>query len=201
MKRLLTLFLIQMLVSGLLLNAQKIIVQKGSLSAVKGQKVLLSTYDYSNMGVAKFDREEDYIAEKVAAYNKSEAGKGDKWKVSWVADRESRYEPRFEALFNEYGSKIGLSTSKTATDAQYEMNVHTIYTESGFNIGVMRKPAYIDAIVTFKDISSGEEIAVLKAEKCPGRDAMGYDFDTGVRIEEAYAKLGKAVVAFIAKQK
>jgi len=32
-------------------------------------------------------------------------------------------------------------------------------------------------------------------------DAMGYDFDTGVRIEESYAKLGKALGAFIAKQK
>jgi hypothetical protein len=201
MKKILSVFLVLMLASGLLLNAQKITVQKGSLSAIKGQKVFLTTYDYSNMKIGKFDKEEDYIAEKVAAYNKSEAGKGDKWKVSWVTDRASRYEPKFESLFNEYGSKTGLSTSKTATDAQYEMNVHTIYTESGFNIGLMRKPAYINAIVTFKNIASGEEVAVIEAEKCPGRDAMGYDFDTGVRIEEAYAKLGKAVAAFVAKQK
>ena len=65
----------------------------------------------------------------------------------------------------------------------------------------MRKPAYIDAIVTFKDRASGEEVAVVKVDNVPGMDAMGYDFDTGVRIEESYAKLGKSLANFIAKQK
>ncbi|MCX6328643.1 MAG: hypothetical protein NTZ85_03875 [Bacteroidia bacterium] len=201
MKKLLTVLLIQMLASGLILNAQKITVQKGSFNFIKGQKNLLVTYDYSNMSVGKFDKEEDYIADKMAAYNKDEAGKGEKWLASWKSDRESRYEPKFESLFNQYGSKIGLSVSRTATDAQYEVNIHTVYTESGFNVYLTRKPAHINAVVTFKNISTGEEVAVLKADNCPGRDAMGYDYDTGVRIEEAYAKLGKAVAAYIAKQK
>lgn len=200
MKKLLLMLLIPMLASGLILNAQKISVQKGSAGAVKGQKMLV-TYDYSNMAVGKFDREEDYIAKKSDDYNKDESGKGDKWAVSWKGDRERRYEPKFEELFNKYGEKAGVSAFKSATDAKFEMNVHTIFTEPGFNVGVMRKPAYIDAIITFKDLTSGQEIAVLKVDNCPGQDAMGYDFDTGVRLEESYAKLGKALAAYIAKQK
>jgi len=42
---------------------------------------------------------------------------------------------------------------------------------------------------------------LLKVDNCPGMDAMGYDFDTGVRIQESYAKLGKALSAYILKQK
>ena len=200
MKKLFIALLIPMLTCGMILNAQKITVEKGSPGAVKGQK-MLATFDYSNMAVGKFDKEDDYIAKKTADYNKDEAGKGDKWAVSWKGDRERRYEPRFEELFNKYGEKAGVTAFRSATDAKYEVNIHTIFTEPGFNVGVMRKPAYIDAIVTFKERSSGEEVAVLKVDNCPGMDAMGYDFDTGVRIEESYAKLGKALAAFIAKQK
>jgi hypothetical protein len=182
------------------LNAQKIKLEKGSLDFLKGQKSLLVTFDYSNMGVGKFDKEDDYIAKKTDDYNKSEAGKGDKWAVSWKTDRADRYEPKFEKLFNEYMEKVGLTGNRTVTDAQYEMNVHTTFTEPGFNIGITRKNAYIDVIVTFKNISTGQEEAVVTVYACPGRDVFGYDFDTGYRIEEAYAKLGKSMAGFILKK-
>ena len=201
MKKLITFILIQVFISGLLLNAQKITLQKGSFGFIKDQKSLLATFDYSNMSVGKFEKEDDYIADKMAAYNKDEPGKGERWLTAWKGDRASRYEPKFEQLFNQYGSKIGLSASRTASDAQYEINIHTEFTESGFNVYLMRQPAFINVIVTFKNISSGEEVAVLKVVKCPGRDVMGFDYDTGVRIEEAYAKLGKAVAGYILKQK
>jgi hypothetical protein len=183
-----------------MLNGQKIIVEKGSVLPVKGQKMLV-TFDYGDMAVGKFEKEDDYIAQKVADYNEKEAGRGDKWAESWKGDRATRFEPKFEELFNKYGTKAGISALRSESDAKVEININTIFTEPGFNVGVMRRPAYIDAIITFKDRTSGEEIAVLKAEKCPGMDAMGYDFDTGVRIQESYAKLGKSLAAFIEKQK
>jgi hypothetical protein len=34
----------------------------------------------------------------------------------------------------------------------------------------------------------------------PGRGAMGNDYDTGFRIQEAYAKCGKETGAFLAKK-
>lgn len=200
MRKLIFFLLIQVFLTGSLLNAQKISVQKGSFDFIKGQKSLLATFDYSNMGVGKFDKEDDYIADRVAAFNKNEAGKGEKWLNSWKSDRESRYEPKFETLFNENGSKVSLRVGKKPADAQYEINIHTVFTEPGFNVGVMRKNAFINVIVTFRKIASGDEVAVLKIEKCPGRDVFGADFDTGVRIEEAYAKLGKAVAVYLVKQ-
>ena len=201
MKRMLSLILIQLLIAGSMLNAQKISVKKGDLGFLKGQKSLLVTFDYSNMAVGKFDKEEDYIAKKVEDYNKSEAGKGDKWREAWKNDRASRYEPKFEELFNEYTSKTGITGKRDVADAQFEMNIHTTFTEPGFNIGITRKPAFIDLVITFKNISSGEELAVMEVDNCPGRDAFGYDFDTGYRIEEAYAKLGKSLAGYIAKQR
>lgn len=200
MRRLFSLILVQALIAGSILSAQKITLKKGNLDFLKGQNTLLATFDYSNMSVGKFDKEDDYIAKKAEDYNKSEAGKGDKWKEAWKSDRASRYEPKFEMLFNQYGEKIGLSAKRDVADAQYEMNIHTTFTEPGFNIGITRKPAYIDLTITFKNKSNGEEIAVVEVDNCPGRDAFGYDFDTGYRLEEAYAKLGKALAGYIIKQ-
>jgi hypothetical protein len=162
--------------------------------------VLLVKYDYSNLAVGKFDKEEDYVTKKAADYNKSEAGKGDKWKESWVTDRATRYEPKFELLFNENMQSRNMKVDKSATDAKYVMLVHTSFIEPGFNVGVTRKPAYINAEVTIKEVASDKVLAVITVQNCPGRDAMGFDYDTGYRIEEAYAKLGKAVAGFMAKQ-
>jgi hypothetical protein len=199
MKNLFVLVLVLAMVPGTMLNAQKIKMKSGSLDFLKGQTGLLVKYDYSNMAVGKFPKEEDYIAKKRQEYNSKEAGKGDKWAESWVADREARFEPKFEELFNHYCSEKGLPCSKTAENAQYEMLVHTYFTEPGFNVGVMRQNAYIDVDVTFRKISDGEEVCVIGFDNVPGMTAMGYDFDTGGRISESYAKLGKSLAGLVLK--
>ncbi len=199
MKKTVLLVLAAMLLSGLSMNAQKMALKSGSFDFLKDQKTLLVKYDYSNLGVGKFDKEDDYVSKKMADYNKDEAGKGEKWKEAWFNDRSGRYEPKFELLFNENMVSRGLKCDQNASDTKYLMVVHTSFIEPGFNIGVTRKPAYINVEVTFKDIASGKEVAVLTVQNCPGRDAMGFDYDTGYRIEEAYAKLGKSVAAFINK--
>jgi hypothetical protein len=197
MKKLLLMLLIPILGSGLILNAQKITVIKGSAAVVKGQK-MLATYDYSGMAVGKFDKEEDYISKKVDEYNKVEAGKGEKWLASWKGDRESRYEPKFEELFNKYGEKAKISAFRSISGAQYEINIHTVFLELGAFTGVGMKPAEVDAIVTIKEIESGKEVAVLRAT---GMAAKGYNPDTGVRVGESYAKFGRELAVFLTKQK
>lgn len=52
------------------------------------------------MGVGKFKDEADFVNKKKSEYNKKENGRGDKWEKSWIADRELRYQPHFEELFN-----------------------------------------------------------------------------------------------------
>jgi hypothetical protein len=190
MRKLVVVALISLLSTGIGLQAQKIEVKSGSFEFLKGQKYLLVQYDYSNMSVGKYDKETDYIDLKVAEGNAAEPGKGDKWKQEWFGKRSSAYEPSFEELFNKYLEKKELSCSKESKDAAYIINVHTVFTDVGYYIGVSAKPSYISAEITFTKASSGEKMAVVFAEKCPGVGG----------IKEAYAKLGKSLAAFLEKK-
>lgn len=177
--------------------AQKITLKSGNLSFLKSQKEIKVVFDYSNLGVGNFESENDYIAKKVDEYNAKEAGKGDKWKESWFADRDARYKPKFYELANKYLEPKGLKLADEAASG-YTMELHTVFIEPGFNVGVMRRPAFINVTVTFKD-ASGASLAVIDLMNCPGQDAMGFDYDTGWRISEAYAKLGKSLAGYMIK--
>ena len=190
MKKVLCLAMMAVLFAGISLHAQKIEVKSGNFDFLKGQKALLVQYDYSNMSVGKYDKEADYIDLKVAEGNDAEPGKGDNWKKEWFDKRSNAYEPSFEELFNKYMEKSGLACSKDSKDAAYSMNVHTVFTDVGYYIGVSSRPSYISAEITFTKISSGEKAAVVFMEKCPGVGG----------IKEAYAKLGKSLAAFLEKK-
>ncbi len=150
------------------------------------------------MGVGKFDKEEDYINQKVEDYNKKEAGRGDKWKESWIGDREEHFEPKFEELINNNLEKSNVKVGDFP-DAAYTMLLKTTYTEPGFNVGVARKNAHTDYEVVFIDNETQEEVATMTIIKSPGLGAMGYDFDSGLRIQESYAKAGKELGQYLAK--
>ncbi|HRB40448.1 MAG TPA: hypothetical protein PKX86_07055, partial [Bacteroidia bacterium] len=50
-------------------SAQKIKILDGSLAGLKGETKLNVVYDYSNMGVGSFAKEEEYVAKKTREYN------------------------------------------------------------------------------------------------------------------------------------
>lgn len=182
-------------------QAQKIKVTNGDLSFLTGQATILLEYDYSEMAVGKFDKEEDYVNKKVAEYNEMEAGRGDKWAENWVADRDARFHPKFEELINNYTSKANCNFAQTNSDALYTLILKTTFTEPGFNIGVVRKDAMINVEVKFVETANPENIlAKITITNVPGRTAMGNDYDTGLRISEAYAKCGKSLGAFLVKK-
>lgn len=170
--------------------AQKIKLQEGSLDALKNEKVLNVQYEYQNMGVGKFTDEADYVAKKTTEYNEKEAGRGDQWAKGWVADRKNRYEPNFEELFNKYNKfEIG-----NHPDAKYTLIFKTLFTEPGYNIYISRKNALIHGEAWIVETASPQNvIAKYSVKKSPGRTFGGYDFDTGLRIQEAYAAAGKAL--------
>lgn len=175
--------------------AQKVELE-GNLDFLKGVKKVALEYKYDKMGVGKYKSGDEYISKKKAEYNAKEPGRGDKWAVSWVSDRSERYEPKFEELLAKNLDNINFDQNNKA---DYTMIVETTFTEPGFNVGVMSKSASIDLKVTFVD-KAKKELATMIIKKIPGRDAMGYDFDTGLRIEEAYAKAGKSIGKFIDKK-
>lgn len=176
--------------------AQKIKVQEGSLSALQGASKMNISFDYSDMSVGKFDREADYIAKKKAEYNKKEAGKGEAWEQDWIKDRSERYAPQFQELFNKNGKiEVGNFPSE-----KYTMIVKTTRTEPGYNIAISRKNAEIAGeIHVVETANPGNIVLKLSFEKALGRSFGGYDYDTGFRIQEAYADLGKALGKYMSK--
>lgn len=187
----LLLLLTSMLLSGIVYS-QKIKVKEGKADVLKNEKSLNIEFSYDNLSVGKFKNEEEYIAKKREEYNKKEDGKGDKWADGWKNDRSRAYEPQFIEQFLE---KSGVKNEK---DAKYTLIFHTTFIEPGFNVGAWRKNAYIDAVVTVVETANRNNVvAVINVDNAPGRDAMGYDFDTSWRISEAYAKAGKSLAKFI----
>jgi hypothetical protein len=173
-------------------NAQKIKTTEGDIAVLKNETSINVEFTYDNMSVGKFDKEEDYIAKKKGEYNEKEAGKGDSWAKTWVADRKTTFEPKFIDLFE---STSGM-TVKPAS--KYTMIFHTTSTEPGFNIYVTRKNAEIDAQVWIVETANrANKIAVIDVRNAPGRTYGGYDYATGDRIQECYAVAGKKLGKFI----
>ena len=175
--------------------AQKIKIVEGSLDALKGATVIQTQFGYSNMVIGKDGLSEaEYIVKKKGEYNAKEAGRGDKWEISWKEDRANRFEPKFNELFEKTGSLSTKGASK------YTLIFNTTRTEPGWNVGIMRQSAKIDAeVLVVETANPSTIIAKLTVMNAPGQDAMGYDFDSGLRIQEAYAKSGKELGKMIAK--
>jgi hypothetical protein len=172
---------------------QKIKLLEGDLSPLKGQTALKTEFKYDDMSVGKFPKEEDYISKKKGERNEKEAGRGDSWEKSWRSDRQDRFEPQFRELFSKHS---GLST--VGENEQYTLIFKTTKTEPGFNIGITSKPAFIDGEAWVVETQNPSKvIAKISITKAPGRDVMGFDYETGARLQEAYAKAGKELGGFI----
>jgi len=190
MKNALTLMVLSFAVSG---YSQKIKLVEGDLNSLKGQKAINTKFEYDGMSVGKFPKEEDYIAKKKDELNGKEAGRGDAWEKGWKSDRQERFEPQFRELFSKHAS---LSTVDES--AQYTLIFKTVKTEPGFNIGVTSRPAFIDGEALLVESQNPSKVlAKITLTKAPGRDVMGFDYETGARLQEAYAKAGKELGAFV----
>lgn len=181
--------------------AQSIKLESGNLGFLKGETTLNIEYAYDGLTVGKLT-ETAYIEEKVATYNKKEAGTGDKWLQSWKTDRATRFEPKFEELLNKQFSskKAGLSGGKHP-EAKYTLVLKTTTLDPGWNAAVMRRPAMVSTRAGFYETKDrSKELGVIIIRDAPGRDAMGYDFDVGYRLQEGYAKTGKELGIFLYKK-
>lgn len=184
-----------LLSSSLFSLGQTITVLEGSLSPLKGQSSISLEFTYNNTGVGKFEKEADYIAQKKSDYNSKTPGRGDTWATAWEDDKQTRYKPRFVQMFNERGLQI-------KDGAAYTLIFNTTFMEPGFNAGwPIRKNASIsgDAIIV-ETSNKNNVIAKISVKDAPGRAYAGADFDTGVRIQEAYAMAGRELGKFISSK-
>ena len=175
-------------------NAQKLKVKDGDPSVLKDQTSINFEFTYDNMSVGKFDTEKEYMDKKIEEYNKKESGRGDNWAKAWVNDRKEQFEPKFIELFTKASD---MSESKKA---KYTLIFKTLFTEPGYNVGVMRKNAKINGeAVLVESADKSKVVATITVENALGRTFGGYDFETGGRIAEAYADAGKALGKFVKK--
>lgn len=178
--------IIAFFVLSLQAEAQKLKNTSGDKNVLKSESSVNIEFNYDNLAVGKFKNEQDYVAAKTEEYNKKEAGKGDTWATSWARDKEARYEPKFIELFT---INSGMTVAK---DAKYTLIFKTTSIEPGYNIGISRKNAEIDAEVWIVETANkNNKVATFTINNVPGGTAFGYDFDTGLRISEAFAKAGK----------
>ncbi|PVD51278.1 hypothetical protein DC498_15470 [Terrimonas sp.] len=175
--------------------AQRIKVLEGDIPAdFKDQKSVNTEFTYENIGVGKYDKEEDYIKAKTEEYNQKEPGRGDNWAKSWIADRKNRFEPKFDELFTKYSD---LTLNK---NSKYTIIFHTTFLEPGFNIGITRKNATINGEALIVETANKSKVlAKISIDKAPGKSFWGNDYDTGERLSECYATAGRAVGKFVKK--
>ncbi|MFT4019864.1 MAG: hypothetical protein QM668_23065 [Agriterribacter sp.] len=175
--------------------AQRIKVLEGDIPAdFKDQKSVNTEFTYENIGVGKYDKEEDYIKAKTEEYNQKEPGRGDNWAKSWIADRKNRFEPKFDELFTKYSD---LTLNK---NSKYTIIFHTTFLEPGFNIGITRKNAIINGEALIVETANKSKVlAKISIDKAPGKSFWGNDYDTGERLSECYATAGRAVGKFVKK--
>lgn len=180
-------------------SAQKITEGDKKLTFLKGEKTINLEFTYDNMMVGK-KTEDQYRKDKKEAFDKKEAGKGDKWEKKWVENRANVYEPMFLELINKQLDGA-MSASKDQKDAKYTIKVHTTFTEPGFNSVVMKVNPSCDFEFSYIEKSSGKIVAKGILEGVAGINMAdsGWDFDPANSIKECYAKAGKVVGNTISK--
>jgi hypothetical protein len=169
-----------------------------TLTTVKSVNII---YSYSDLSVGAFRKEEDYLNKKCDDLKKKDPSACDKFRADWVAGRKTKFEPKFEELFTKYGTKTAfMSGVNYSTNNEITLEVHTVFIEPGFNIGIAKKPAFIDIEFTFKD-KTGKALCVFFIKNAIGSQMMGFDFDVTSRLVESYAKAAKMLVGVIKKER
>ncbi|NGX83280.1 hypothetical protein [Aequorivita sp. KMM 9714] len=191
--------ILSILLCSTVMFSQKVKVIEGGFKNLKGITVYNLEFDYTGVQIPKYDSEEAFLKDKMEKRENKKAGAGEEFKKSWFADREERYEPKFIESFNKrFDGEVRVAKD---IDAEYTMKIHSTMMWAGYNVGVVRKNSKLEATVSvYKTSNPSEVLWSANYTKVEGSGAMGYDFDSGYRISEAYAKLAKEVAYNIKKK-
>jgi hypothetical protein len=193
--------LIVVLLCSTFVFAQKSKVEEGDWKNLKGIANYNLVFDYSDLEIPKYKSEEAFLKDKMDKREDKKKGDGERFKKSWFADRENRYEPKFIESFNKRWKNNEVQVDKDLTDAEYTMKIHTTFMYAGYNVGVMRQNSKIDARLTvYKNDNPSAILFQVKYTKAEGNGAFGNDYDSGYRISEAYAKLAKTFASNLSKK-
>ncbi len=177
------------------LSAQKIVKKSGDIKALKGQETIELSLTFEDMKVGKLS-EAEYIEKKKTDANNRDGDGGKRWEEGWISDRTERFEPKFIELFNKYCSAVKIA--EEGSNSAYLMIFNTYFTEPGFNVGVASKPAYISATLKIVEKENPDKV-IAEFDIIDARGLGSYDFDSGYRLQEAYAKAGKGFGSYLGK--
>lgn len=181
--------------------AQKAKVSEGKFSNLKGITEYNLVFDYTDVQIPKYKSEEEFLQDKMEKRDEKEPGTGEKFKQDWFDDRHEQYEPKYEESFNKRFEGGEIKVGKDMDNAEYTMKIHTTSLSAGYNIGISRKNASIDAVISvYKNDTPDQLLLKVAYTGAEGGGAMGYDYDTGYRISECYAKLAKTFAKTILKK-
>jgi len=178
--------------------SQKLSLEQGDLSFLKNEKSINLELTYEDMKVGKYDNEKDYVTNKQAEMNGKKPGTGDTWAKAWEDDKGERYRAKFVELFQEHCPTLKITNDGKA---KYTIIYHTIFLEPGYNIGISRKNAQHNAILTVVDATDKSKVlAKITVDKALGRTMSFSDYDTGARLAETYADAAKEIGKMFTKK-
>ncbi|ESU23754.1 hypothetical protein FEDK69T_11610 [Flavobacterium enshiense DK69] len=188
--------IVLLLASGVTM-AQKKRILSGDFKNLKGITEFNLVFDYTDLKVDKFETEEAFLEDKMK--KREEKGTAEDFKKSWFSDREERYEPKFIESFNKrFDGEI--KVDKKLSSAKYTVKIQTLWIYPGYNVGVVRQSSKLNAIIKIVEIGNPDNILLsVGYEKVLGKGAAGFDYNSGYRISEAYAKLAKEFAAELKK--
>lgn len=193
--------LLMLLVVSVSTYSQKLKVQDGNIKNLKGITEYNLNFVYSDLEIPNYDSEEEFLADKANKREEKEVGLGEKFRKSWFSDREDFYHTKYVESFNKRFGKEEIVLDVDKTEAKYTMQIHTTLLYAGYNVGIVRKNAKIDAIITIHETANPDNVLFSgKYFNVQGNGAMGYDFNSGYRISECYAKLAKSFGVLIKKK-
>ncbi|PNQ74631.1 hypothetical protein C1T31_00350 [Hanstruepera neustonica] len=195
------LLLIAILLVSTTIQAQKSKVLEGDWKNLKGISAYNLEFEYENLEIPKYDSEEDFLKDKMAKREEKEPGAGERFKKAWFADREEHYEPKFAESFNKRWDDKEVVVGRDMASADYTMKIQTTFLYPGYNVGVMRQNSKVDAIISvYKNDAPDTILFSVKYTKAEGNAAFGNDYDSGVRVGEAYAKMAKTFAKELSKK-
>jgi len=172
----------------------------GDIKNLKGITQYDLVFDYENVQIPKYDSEEAFLKDKMDKRDEKDTGTGEDFRKSWFSDREERYEPKYIESFNKRFDNGEVKVGKDL-GSDYIMKIKTTLMYAGYNVGVVRQNSKIDAIISvYKKDNPSDILYSVQYTQAEGSGAMGYDFDSGYRIAEAYAKLAKTWAGTIQKK-
>jgi len=166
----------------------------GDFKVLKGQTTFSVKFSYDNMMVGDMT-EADYITKKTNEQNKVKVGSGDEWAKKWKEDRVTRFEPKFMSILSKFVLKAKMTCTSVTADAKttYTLLVKTTKTEPGLYTGVSvaEKDTYVDITVNLVESANPTKvIASLTISKSVGSSVSVAQFDTGLKLANAYENAG-----------